>query len=190
MNLHESKELLPLIQNSIKGKRRAHNALYKAAYPYAMSIALRYAANNEDSAEIVNEAFYKVFTYLKNYDPTQSFAAWLRKIVVNTAIDHYNSRSKRQEVLGGFDDDRYLEPEVDDLIEKIDAQELLFHIQNLPPTYRMVFSLFAVEGYSHKDIASQLGISEGTSKSNYHKAKTKLKLQLFKEGLAPKKQAQ
>jgi len=190
MNLHQSKKLLPIIQNSIKGKRRAQNELYQVAYPYAMSIALRYASNPRDSMEIVNEAFFKVFSYLKNYDPSQSFAAWLRKIVVNTSIDHFNARNKRQEVLGGFDDDRYLEPEVDDIIEKIDVQELLFHIQNLPPSYRMVFSLFAVEGYSHKDIALQLGISEGTSKSNYHKAKTKLKLQLFKEGLAPKKQAQ
>lgn len=189
MNLHENQKLLPLIQACIKGKRRAQNELYKVAYPYAMSVALRYGSDRDDSAEIVNEAFYKAFNYLQSFDPSQSFASWLRRIVINTSIDHFKSRRKQKELLEPLEEQRRIEPETDELIEAIDAQALLHEIQKLPPSYRMVFSLFAVEGYSHQEIAQQLGISEGTSKSNYHKAKAKLKHQLYQLGLAPQKKA-
>lgn len=187
MNLHETQALLPLLESCIKGKRRAQNKLYQVAYPYAMSIALRYGAHREDSLEIVNEAFYKAFSYLKNFDPSQSFAAWLRRIVINSAIDHYKQRTKDQDQLSSVEEHRLPEPESDELIAQIDAEALLHEIQKLPPSYRMVFSLFAVEGYSHQEIARQLGISEGSSKSNYHKAKNKLKQQLQQLGMAPKK---
>lgn len=189
MNLHETSQLLPLLEACLKGKRRAHNQLYQVAYPYAMSVALRYGANQADSAEIVNEAFFKAFSYLKNFDPSQSFAAWLRRIVINTAIDHFRARTKELSLTEPVGEDTRLEPETDELLEAIDAEALLYEIQKLPPTYRMVFSLFAIEGYSHREIAQHLGISEGTSKSNYHKAKAKLKHQLRQLGLAPKKKA-
>ena len=190
MDLHNSTELLPLIKDSIKGNRRAQNALYEAGFPYAMSVALRYGNNHPDSLEIVNEAFAKAFSYLEKYDPTNSFAYWLRKIVVNTAIDHYHLRKKIWENTSSIEEDLFLEPEVDDLIEDIAAEDLLQLIQNLPPAYRLVFSLFVIEGFSHKEIAAQLGITEGTSKSNYHKAKIQLKNALMQRGMAPKKYVQ
>jgi RNA polymerase sigma-70 factor, ECF subfamily len=188
MNLHNSDEVYPIIKESLHGRRRAQNRLYEIAFPYAMSIAMRYGSDRNDSLEIVNEAFAKVFTYLDKYDPTYSFAFWLRKIVINTAIDHYKAYNQN---LGkvNFENEYFIEPETSDLIDKIDAEQLLEYIQSLSPMYRLVFSLFAIEGYSHREISQQLGISEGTSKSNYFKAKHQLKTRLIKAGLAPKKYA-
>ncbi len=189
MNLHDSQSLIPLIKGCIKGSRRSQNKLYEACFPYAMSVALRYGNNQEESFEIVNEAFVKVFSYLKHFDPTNSFAYWLRKIVINTAIDHYHLRKKLLDQTEFIDDTFIIEPEVDQQLENIDAEELLKLIQNLPTAYRMVFSLYVIEGFTHKEIAAQLGINEGTSKSNYHKAKLQLKKDLAKKDWMPKKYA-
>jgi RNA polymerase sigma-70 factor (ECF subfamily) len=189
MNLHDSQSLIPLIKGCIKGNRRSQNKLYEACFPYSMSLAMRYGNNQEESFEIVNEAFVKVFSYLEHFDPTNSFAYWLRKIVINTAIDHYHLRKKLLEQTEFIDDTFNIEPEVDSQLDDIDAEELLKLIQNLPTAYRMVFSLYVIEGFTHKEIAAQLGINEGTSKSNYHKAKLQLKKELAKKDWIPKKYA-
>lgn len=175
MNLHDNAALEPILKKCILGNRRAQNELYAGAFPYAMSIALRYSSDHESSLEIVNESFFKVFNYMHNFDSSQSFGAWLRRIVINTAIDHYHKSQKALTLVSLVGNLEIDDHEVDDIHNEMNAQELLFLIQKLPPAYRMVLSLFAIEGFSHKEIAEKLQIMEGTSKSNYHKAKAYLK---------------
>ncbi len=186
MNLHNTSDVFPLIEDCLKGSRRAQNKLYEAGFPYAMSVALRYARNREEGLEIVNEAFARAFNYLDKFDPTHSFAFWLRKIVINTAIDQYRVNVRENSHFVSIDDEHFIEPETDDYLEEFTSEELFKQIQSLPPIYRLVFSLFAIEGFSHREISAQLGISEGTSKSNYFKAKKKLKTQLISLGYSKK----
>ena len=183
MKLHQTQTLLPLIQKCIQGQRRAQNQLYELAFPYAMSVALRYGANRDDSLEIVNEAFFKIFNYLRSYDPSFAFTTWIRRIVINTAIDHFNLRQRNSQDTDSIEELPPLDISTSDMLANLHAEELLQLIQKLSPTYRMVFSLFAVDGLSHKDIAAQLGITEGASKSNYHKARLRLQ-QLYDQYFA------
>lgn len=189
MQLKDTKQLLPLLHQCVKGHRRSQNRLYELAFPYAMSVSLRYGANREDSLEIVNEAFFKMFNYLKSYDPSFAFTTWLRRIIINTAIDHYNLKQRAGQDTDYLDEEHALEVDADDVLDQLKAEDLLAQVQQLPPTYRLVFSLFAIEGYSHKEIGAQLGITEGASKSNYHKARLRLQKSLRNECVAPKKPA-
>lgn len=178
MNLHFSKELESIIHRCLKKDKKAQFELFKVSSSYVMSISLRYASGQDEANEILSDSFLKVFNSLDKFDPSQSFAAWLRKIVVRTAIDKYRQQQKHKQLFVNIDTIEE-EPEVDSIMEKFDAQDILDKIQTLSPAYRMVFSLYAVEGYSHKEIAEQLGITESTSKTNYHKAKIHLKKALL-----------
>ncbi len=142
-----------------------------------MSICSRFTGSRAEAKEVLNEGFLKVFTQLDKYSPSLSFAGWMRKIMINTAIDQYRKNKRffdRHPDLSHVKD----EPEVDDILSKINSAELIGMIQELPPAYRMVFTLFVVEDFTHKEIAEKLGISEGTSKSNFAKARLKLKKSL------------
>lgn len=185
MNLHYSEELIGIIQRCLENNRKAQFELYKTSASYAMSIALRYANDYNNAQEIVTEAYLKVFNSLSKYDETQSFATWLRKIVVNTAIDRFRKDKKNYQKFIHIDQIE-LEPEVNHLLEKFDAEYILEKIHQLSPAYRLVFGLYAIEGFSHKEIAEKLDISESTSKSNYHKAKIKLKQALLSSIHSPK----
>lgn len=178
MNLHFSKELESILIRCLKKDKKAQYELFKVSSSYAMSISLRYANGQDEANEILTDSFLKVFNSLDKFDPTQSFAAWLRKIVVRTAIDKYRQQQKLKQLFVNIDLIEE-EPEVESIMEKFDAEAILDKIQALSPAYRMVFSLYAVEGYSHKEIAEQLGITESTSKSNYHKAKLHLQKALL-----------
>lgn len=185
MDLRNKEELQPLISKCIRNDRRAQNSLYKGVFPYAMNIALRYAKDIEESTIIVNDAFYKVFRSLEKFDFEGSFNGWVRKIVIHAAINHFNSQKKLKEVFLELPDDFEVEAQNDSFLDEYDAEYILQQIQKLPSSYRMIFSLFAIEGYSHKEIAEELGITEGASKSAYHKAKIKLKYALSPYRLTP-----
>jgi len=178
MNLHFSKELESILIRCSKKDKKAQYELFKVSSSYAMSISLRYANGQDEANEILTDSFLKVFNSLDKFDPTQSFAAWLRKIVVRTAIDKYRQQQKLKQLFVNIDLIEE-EPEVENILGKFDAEDILDKIQALSPAYRLVFSLYAVEGYSHKEIAEQLGITESTSKSNYHKAKLHLQKALL-----------
>lgn len=143
-----------------------------------MSIALRYAQNKEEAIEILNDGFLKIFQHISEFDTTRPFKAWLAKIMVNTAIDHLRSKKRisfTEDITQVYDlgmDDKAM--------DKLSYDELLLLVQSLPPAYRMVFNLYVMEGYQHQEIAEQLGISEGTSKSNLFKAKKILKEKIEK----------
>jgi RNA polymerase sigma-70 factor (ECF subfamily) len=179
MNLEENPQLHIWIEACKKQDRKSQKELYKACFSYAMSICLRYANNKEEAKEILNDSFLKVFDKIHHLSPPYQFKAWLRRILINTAIDYlrrnkpflYSADSSEVQTI-------YIEPTA---FEHLSAQELLEMVQALPPTYRTVFNLFAIEGYSHEEIAEMLEISVGTSKSNLHKARQALQKKLFAE---------
>lgn len=147
--------------------------MYERFYGYALSVALPYCAYEEEAREVVNDAFLKVFTGLNSYDPLYAFATWLRTIVVRTAINRYKSR-KNELVI--YDLTEVLDISVeDDFLSKMAVEDVLQLVQKLPPAYRLTLNLFALEGFSHAEIAEMLDISVGASKSNLSKAKSKLK---------------
>jgi RNA polymerase sigma-70 factor (ECF subfamily) len=162
-----------LIKGCREGDRLSQRRLYELFYGKMMGICLRYASHREDAADILNQGFLKVFDKIITYDASLGqLEGWIRRIIINTAIDHY-----RKEIRRGYTVDIDQAKSVQSDIEITGALEvasLLELVQQLPPAYRTVFNLFAIEGYSHPEIASQLGISEGTSKSNLAKARKKL----------------
>ncbi|MEM6698269.1 MAG: sigma-70 family RNA polymerase sigma factor [Bacteroidota bacterium] len=139
-----------------------------------MSISLRYAKNRLEAREILNESFLKVFTKLDQYDKTQDFQYWLRRIIINTAIDYYR-KHQRSPFFMAIDNALQIADDTPVEIELNESVDTLPIIQQLPPAYRMVFNLYVMEGFKHREIAEQLGISVNTSKSNLARAKQKLK---------------
>lgn len=161
-----------LLAACIKHDRLAQRELYVQYYNYAMSICIRYAKSREEAAEIMNDGFMKIFKYLSSYDPKQAFNPWLRRIMINCSIDHLRKSNLEQELRSTQELESTLAE--DEQYKQLQYEELLTIIQKLSPAYRTVFNLYAIEGYKHEEIAEQLNISVGTSKSNYHKAKAKL----------------
>jgi len=157
---------------------KAQRALIKLYYGYVKSISLRYSSDNMLADEIINESFLKVFNNLDRYDEKQAFKGWLRTIVVNTAIDYYRKSNQQPEYENL--DNVYLADMNEDVISHISAEEILELVRRLSPVYRMVFSLYVLDGYTHKEIAEKLGIKEGTSKSNLQDARKKLQSMILK----------
>lgn len=146
---------------------------------FAKAVSMPLAASKEDAEEIINDGFIKVFAHLNQYEHGQSFKAWFKRIFVNTAIDYYRKNKKHQ-----YHEDIYetdLEYFHENILDKISSYEILKMVQELPNSYRMVFNLFVIEGYSHREIASMLGIQEGTSKSNLRDARRKLQEEIRKK---------
>jgi RNA polymerase sigma-70 factor (ECF subfamily) len=143
-----------------------------------MGVCLRYAKSREEAEDFLQEGFVKIFNSLKQYHGSGSFEGWMRKIIVNTALE---AMRKKTVMFSETDVNELIEEPSDDAsLNDLNAQELVHQIQKLPPGYRMVFNLYAVEGYSHREIADQLGISEGTSRSQYAKARKQLQLMISK----------
>ena len=170
-------ELHQLIRGCVKQDRKCQKMLYKAFYGFAMGICLRYAGNRDEAAEVMNQGFFKVFTHIESYDTTRPFKAWLGKIMMNASIDFYRANLKM-----AYTEDLDNAEHVTDgkLIDgNLNYEDLLKMVQQLPQAYRTVFNLFAIEGYSHEEIGAMLNINPGTSKSNLHKARQKLKQMIF-----------
>ncbi|WMX16381.1 MULTISPECIES: RNA polymerase sigma factor [unclassified Aureispira] len=165
-----------LIAGCLAEERWAQKQLYEQHYGKMMGICLRYSNNSEDAKDILNEGFIKVFRYLQRYKIGTSLEGWIRRIMINTSIDFY-----RKAIRHRTEDIEYASNTTatgEDAISKYSAKEILSVIQTLPPSYRAVFNLYAIEGYSHREVANQLGISESTSRSNLVKARAKLKVLL------------
>ncbi len=137
---------------------------------------MRYSGNKQEVEEMLNDGFLKVFNHLHKFDQTKPFKAWLRRIMINTAIDYYRKNQKSEHHVD-IDDIDIISPD-EDIISKISANEVLKLVQRLPPSYRMVFTLYVVDGYNHREIADMLGIKEGTSKSNLQDARKKLQMMI------------
>lgn len=161
-----------VLDGCLRNKASAQRQLYEQYYGFAKSIGLRYASNGEEAMEMVNDGFLKVFSKLNMYDRDQSFEAWFKTVMLRTCIDYYRKHHAKVAFVD-VEDLHYLAYD-DELLERLSAEEILELVQKLPPSYRTVFSLFVVEGYSHAEIAAQLGINEGTSRSNLAKARLKM----------------
>jgi len=166
-------ELHQLIGGCIRKDRGSQKMLYKAFYGFSMGICLRYANNREEAAEVMNQGFFKVFTRIDTYDTTRPFKAWLGKIMTNVSIDYYRANLKMAYAEDLDRAENITDGELPD--RKLNYEDLLAMVQKLPNAYRTVFNLYAIEGYTHEEIGEMLDISSGTSKSNLHKARQKLK---------------
>ena len=173
-----NEELATLIQSCMKGDRNSQKALYKSFHGYAMSICMRYSMNREEAAEVMNDGFLKVFTKLNKYDPNRSFKGWLRKVMINTALDNYRHNLKYY-----YQQDIEKTPDISssgNILADMAYEEIVSLVQKLSPAYRMVFNLYVMDGYTHEEIAEILNISVGTSKSNLSKARENLRSLLKK----------
>lgn len=170
-----------LVQACINKERWAQKKLYEDFYPNMMPVCLRYANHREDAMDILHEGFIKVFIHIAKYQPGTSLSSWIRRIMVNTAIDYYRKEVRRRtESLDHAYKERSNDP---DVVSLMSAREITACLQELSPAYRSVFNLYVVEGFPHKDIAAQLGISESTSRSNLVKARVKLRAIIHKRGI-------
>lgn len=170
---HTLDETKQLIEGCIKGDRHSQGRLYERYMQPMFAVCMRYAKNREEAEEILQEGFIRVFDYLHQFRFDGSFEGWMRKIMVNCALQKYRNKGHLRPLLS--DDVAELENiGHEDIIAQIGAKELLKMVQQLPPAYRLVFNLYVFEGLKHREIAAQLNISEGTSKSNLSDARNLL----------------
>jgi RNA polymerase sigma factor (sigma-70 family) len=160
----------------LKNDRKAQGELYKRYYPAMMSLCLRYVRERSDAVEVLNDAYVKVFKQLARYDAGKAaLYTWMRSIVINTALDSLRKKKviREREMRA----DVVEEPGIDnDAISKLSGDELLGMIRQLPVTTRLVFNLYSIDGFSHREIATMLGISEGTSRWHLSDARRQLRL--------------
>ena len=171
--LHLEYEERDLIKACIRKERWAQKKLYETHYSKMMGVCLRYAKNQDDARDILHEGFIKVFKNISKYHPGTSISAWIRRIMINTSIDFYRKsvRRRTEDIEQAFN----LSTSEADAISQVSEKEILLAVQQLSPAYRTVFNLYVIEGYSHKEIADILEITESTSRSNLVKARIKLK---------------
>ena len=165
-----------LIQACLKGDTRAQHRLFEQYAQHMMGVCIRYAKDYTEAEDILQEAFIRIFKSLRQFAFKGSFEGWIRRIVVNTAIKHYHKNDKHH---GHMDLDIVRGKSFDpDIIERISAEEIMVLIAELPEGYRIVFNMYAVDGYSHKEIGEALGIEESTSRSQLVKARKALQHKL------------
>lgn len=157
----------------VRNERWAQEIIYKEYYPKMMAVCLRYSNTKEDALDIMHEGFIKVFRHISKFNQGTSLSAWIKRIMVNTAIDFYRKNIRRR--TEDLDFAYGIKSDMPTVISTMTVEEILSCLQQLTPSYRAVFNLYVIEGYSHKEIADQLDISESTSRSNLVKARTKLK---------------
>jgi RNA polymerase sigma factor (sigma-70 family) len=158
-----------LLNGCKKGKPKSQEALYKRFAAAMYGICLQYASSEEDAQDIMQDGFVKVFKKLDQVKNSAAFPGWIRRVMINTALEKYRSQVHLHRIDDVKDDaDEALD---NGIFENLTCQELITLIQTLTPRYRMVFNLYAIEGYNHKEISEELGISVGTSKSNLSRAR-------------------
>ena len=176
-----------LVRKCIKGDSQAIGKLYHLVSAGLFGICLRYANNWEDAQDLLHDGFLKIMNNLSKFRMEGSFEGWLRRIMVNEAINYYRKKNIVQ-----FQEYENVDFKVEGFelsaIEKMTQQELLDLLEQLPVGYRVVFNLFAIEGYSHAKISQMLNISENTSKSQYRRARLKLQELVTKLNKIPTKE--
>ena len=176
-----------LIAGCAKGDRKCQRTVYEMFYGKMMGVCLRYANNKEEAQDLLHDGFIKVFENIKKFNYSGSFEGWIRRIMVNTTIDHYRkNKNVFVKDVEDFNNIEAEEPDVD-ILSQLRTEDIMKAVQTLSPAYRTVFGLYVIEGYSHKEVAKELGISVGTSKSNLAKAKNNLK-KLFIKVNKPKEE--
>jgi RNA polymerase sigma-70 factor (ECF subfamily) len=162
-------ELDQLIKGCVNKDRKSQNLLYRMYCKKMYGLCLRYAKNREEAEDFLQEGFIKVFTKIENYKFQGSFEGWMRRIIINTILEKFRQNHYLYAIANIDDVSETIA--CDAGFEQMAADDLLNIMQKLSPGYKMVFNLYAIEGYSHKEIADMLGISEGTSKSQLSRAR-------------------
>lgn len=159
-----------LVEAILREDAPAQRMLYDKYARRMFGVCLRYAKSKEEAEDLLQEGFIKVFQKLRSFKAEGSLEGWIRRVIVNTALDYL-----RQQKITWSELESVQEPgENPKVMEKLGANELLAIVQRLPVGFRTIFNLFAIEGYTHKEIAALLGINEGTSKSQYSRARVQL----------------
>jgi len=160
--------------------RLAQKELYRQYYAYGLTICLHYAVDHDEAREILNDGFLRAFKTLNQFDSRRAFKPWLRRVLVNAAIDHYRKhRNKATTInLAGLPEQPTIAANG---FDHLALDDLLRMVQQLSPAYRMVFNLHVIEGFSHREIAERLHITVGASKSNLTRAKFRLREMLHTE---------
>jgi RNA polymerase sigma factor (sigma-70 family) len=161
-----------LIQGCIEGNPKMQEVLYRQYSPKMYAVCLRYSGHVEDAQDILQEGFIKVYRNLARFRGEGSFEGWMRRIFVNTAIEHYRKSINLYPVTDSQENN--VEDKEWTAFDRMAVKDLVKLIQTLSPGYRTVFNLYVVEGYTHREIAEMMGISEGTSKSQLARAKAVL----------------
>lgn len=178
MNLKHKFTIDDLLEGCKRGERKCQEHLYKMQASRMMGVCMRYAKDRFEAEDMLQMGFVKVFQKIKEFRGEGSFEGWIRRIMVNNAIEIYR---KNQRALTLVDiDEVYDEPQVTFDMNGLETKDLLRLIQQLAAGYRVVFNMYIIEGYSHKEIAETLGISEGASKSQLSRARSILKEKLNK----------
>lgn len=182
-------ELQQAVKRCINGERSAQELIFKALYGKMMVVCMRFTRDRDSAGDLVQEGFIKVFQKIGDYGFNGSFEGWVRRIMVNQAIDSTRKAKVTYEIIENYNyndseeqsdsDFEESDPDSEDfmnaIMDQVSPELILEAMQDLSPAYRTVFNLYAIENYSHQQIADELGISLGTSKSNYSKAKMNLK---------------
>lgn len=165
-----------LIQGCVRGNRDCQQVIFRKYAGKMLALALRYAKHQMEAEDIVQEAFIRVFDHMHTFEHKGSFEGWIKRIVINVALKNFSRKRFSQEQIGIDQDfDAPVEAPADLLMG---VQEILDMVKELPDGYRVVFNLYAIEGYNHKEIADMLGIQESTSRSQLVKARKLLQQKL------------
>ena len=167
------------VQECLKGNSKAQKALFDKFAPKMLAVCLRYMKNVEQAEDVLQDGFIKVFRNLKSYKNTGALEGWIRRIVVNSCLDELK-KSKKLLLNVQVEEVEYKLEAEDFTAEKMMADDLMKLVQNMPEGYRVIFNMYAIEGYAHQELASQLGISESTSKTQYLRARAYLQNRIGK----------
>lgn len=166
-----------LAKNCIEGDQRAQQKLFEMYAPKMMGVCLRYMKDQARAEDVLQDGFVKVFTKLEKYTGNGSLEGWVRRIMVNTALDELRKTNKFKANVS-MDDVDYMVGSDAEVLSSLIEEDLLKLIHEMPDGYKTVFNMFAIEGFSHKEIGEKLGISENTSKSQYSRAKAYLRIKV------------
>jgi RNA polymerase sigma factor (sigma-70 family) len=182
MNLDHQFTIDSLLEGCKKGERKAQEHLYKLLAPKMMGVCMRYAKDTDEAEDILQIGFIKVFQKVAEFREEGSFEGWIRRIMVNSAIETYRKNLRSLNVVDI--DDVHDQPQNTFDTSGLELKDLMKLVQTLSNGYRLVFNMYVIEGFSHKEIAKELGISEGASKSQLSRARAILKEKILKmEGL-------
>ncbi|MBD99263.1 MAG: RNA polymerase subunit sigma-70 [Verrucomicrobia bacterium] len=183
MDFSDKEQVEELVEGCISRNTKYQKLLYKHMYGKMMAICYRYARRPEDAHDLFQEGFIKVFEKIERFNFNGSLEGWVRRIMVNNAIDHYRKNKNKFAISETSIEETDIadENEGENMFEGVGVKQLLQYVQELSPVYRTVFSLYVMDDYSHAEIADELGISEGTSKSNLSKAKKNLKKMILEQ---------
>lgn len=182
MSERKNNELARWVEGCKEGSRRAQHKLFKHFYSPMLRLCTRYADSTDEAEDMLSEGFMKVFSNIGKYETSGSFESWMKRVMVNAALDH---RRKYGAKVGFTDIDEVAEStamgyDVNSALARMDASEVMAMIQQLPPATRTVFNLFVFDGFSHAEIAQQLDITENTSAWHVNAARTRLKNEIYK----------